>query len=123
MKKLFILFLLSCSLLYCQPTSTIQHNLTNIEDYAINIELNSIEQQMKIQSLEKQLKNAKASQEALENSVIEISAQAEELLNSQKNLEAKCMNLKVALGVSVSLSIISIGIMSFVLVNSSKEKN
>ena len=72
---------------------------------------------MKIESLEEQLKNARASQEALENSVIEISAQAEELLNSQKNLERKCMNLKVALGVSVSLSIISIGTLIMVLNN------
>lgn len=119
-KKLFILFLLSCSLLHCQPTSTIQSNLTNIEDFALNIELSSIEQQMKLNFLEEQLKNAKASQEASENSVIEMSNQVETLLKSQKNLEAKCMNLKVALGVSVSLSIISIGIMSFKLVNSSK---
>ena len=120
MKKLFILLLLQCSLLYCQPTSTIQSSLTSIEDYAMNIELSSIEQQMKLNFLEEQLKNAKVSQEASEKSVIEMSNQVETLLNSQKNLEAKCMSLKIALGVSISLSIISIGIMSFVLVNSSK---
>ena len=117
MKKLFILFLLSCSLLYCQPTSTIQSNLTNIEDFAMNIEMSSIEQQMKLNFLEEQLKNAKASQEASENSVIEMSNQVETLLKSQKNLEAKCMNLKVALGVSISLSIISTGILIMALNN------
>ena len=116
-KSIFILLLLQCSLLYSQPTSTIQSNLTDIEDFAINIENNSLQQQMKIQSLEEQLKNAKASQKALENSVIEISAQAEELLSSQKNLEAKCMNLKVALGISVSLSIIVTGTLIMVLNN------
>ena len=121
MKKiLLLLLLLQCSVLYCQPTSTVQSDLRSIEDYAMNIEQNSIQQQMKIESLEKQLENAKASEEALENSVIEISAQANKLLNSQKNLEQKCMSLKIALGVSVSLSIITTGIMSLVLVNNSK---
>ena len=116
-KSIFILLLLQCSLLYCQQTSTIQSNLTDIEDFAINIENNSLQQKKQIESLEEQLKNAKASQKALENSVIEISAQAEELLNSQKNLEAKCMNLKVALGISVSLSIIATGTLIMVLNN------
>ena len=115
--KLFILLLLQCSLLYCQPTSTIQSNLTSIEDYALNIENNSLQQKMQIESLEKQLENAKASQKALENSVIEISAQADKLLNSQKSLEQKCMNLKIALGVSVSLNIISIGTLIIMMSN------
>ena len=119
-KRIFILLLLQCSVLYCQEISTVQSNLSNIEDFEINIENNSLQQQMKIENLEKQLKNAKASQEALENSVIEISAQADKLLKSQKSLEQKCMSLKVALGVSVSLNIISIGIMSLILVNNSK---
>lgn len=117
-KKLFIfLLLLLHSVLYSQPASTVQSNLTSIEDFAMNIELSSIEQQMKLNFLEEQLKNAEASQKASENSVIEMSNQVETLLKSQKNLEAKCMNLKVALGVSISLSIITTGIMSFVLVN------
>ena len=116
-KRILFLLLLQCSLLYCQPTSTIQSSITSIEDYAMNIEQNSIQQQMKIESLEKQLKNAKASQEALENSVIEISAQADKLLKSQKSLEQKCMSLKIALGVSVSLNIISIGTLIIMMSN------
>ena len=116
-KKIFILLLLQCFLLYSQETSTVQSNLTGIEDYAISIENNSLQQKMQIESLEQQLKNAKASQEALENSVIEISNQAEKLLKSQKNLEAKCMNLKIALGVSISLSIITTGTLIMVLNN------
>ena len=116
-KKIFFLLLLQCSLLYCKPTSTIKSSITSIEDYAMNIELSSIEQQMKIESLEKQLENAKASQKALENSVIEISAQADKLLNSQKSLEQKCMSLKIALGVSVSLNIISIGTLIIMMNN------
>ena len=120
MKRIFFLLLLLHSALYCQPTSTIQSNLTDIEDFALNIEQNSIQQQMKIESLEKQLKNAKISQEALENSVIEISAQADKLLSSLNKSERRCMNLKIALGVSISLSIITTGIMSLVLVNNYK---
>ena len=116
-KRILFLLLLQCSLLYCQPTSTIQSSITSIEDYAMNIEQNSIQQQMKIESLEKQLENAKASQKALENSVIEISAQADKLLNSQKSLERKCMSLKIALGVSVSMSIISIGTLIIMMNN------
>ena len=116
-KRIFFLLLLQCSLLYCQPTSTIQSSITSIEDYAMNIEQNSIQQQMKIESLEKQLENAKASQKALENSVIEISAQADKLLKSQKSLEQKCMSLKIALGVSVSLNIISIGTLIIMMNN------
>ena len=116
-KRIFFLLLLQCSLLYCQPTSTVQSSITSIEDYAMNIEQNSIQQQMKIESLEEQLKNAKISQEALENSVIEISAQADKLLNSQKSLEQKCMSLKIALGVSVSLNIISIGTLIIMMNN------
>ena len=120
-KRILLLFLLLLhSVLYSQPTSSIQSNLTDIEDYAIDIEQNSIMQQAKIEDLQKQLKNAKASQEALENSVIEMSNQLEKSLKSQKSLEAKCMNLKVALVVSASLSIISTGIMSLVLVNNYK---
>lgn len=115
--SLLLLSLLLHSVLYSQATSTVQSNLTSIEDFAINIENNSLQQEMKIQSLEEQLKNAKASQEALENSVIEISAQAEELLNSQKSLEHRCMNLKVALVVSISLNIIATGITYMVLSN------
>ena len=115
--KLFILLLLQCSLLYCQPTSTIQSSITSIEDYAMNIELSSIEQQMKLNFLEEQLKNAKISQEASENSVIEMSNQVETLLKSQKSLEQKCMSLKIGLGVSVSLSIISIGTLIIMMNN------
>lgn len=111
-KRIFFLFLvLLHSLLYCQPTSTIQSNLTDIENFVMNIENNSLQQKKQIESLEQQLKNAKASQKILEDSLTEISNQAETLLKSQKNLEAKCMNLKIALGVSVSLNIISIGIL------------
>ena len=120
MKRIFFLLLLLHSALYCQEVSTIQSNITSIEDYAINIENSSLQQKMQIESLQQQLKNAKESQEALENSVIEISAQAKELLKSQKNLERRCMSLKIALGVSASLSIISTGIMSLILVNNSK---
>lgn len=112
-KLIILLLLLSCSVLYSQETSTIQHNITSIEDYAINIENNSLQQQKQIESLQQQLKNAKASQEALENSVIEISTQAEELLKSQKNLERKCMSLKVGLACSISISIISITTLIF----------
>ena len=112
----FIIAIAFCIIL----SSTIQSNLTDIEDFALNIEQNSIQQQMKIESLEKQLKNAKISQEALENSVIEISAQADKLLSSLNKSERRCMNLKIALGVSISLSIITTGIMSLVLVNNYK---
>ena len=115
-KRIFLLLLLLLhSVLYCQETSTIQSNLTSIEDYATSLENNSLQQQMKLNFLEEQLKNAKISQEASEKSVIEMSNQVETLLNSQKNLERKCMSLKVGLGVSISISIISIGIMSFMM--------
>ena len=117
MKKLFILLLLQCSVLYSQEISTIQSNLTDIEDYALNIENNSLQQKMQIESLQIELENAKESQKALENSLIEISNQAETLLKSQKSLEQNCMSLKIALGVSVSLSIISIGTLIIMMNN------
>ena len=121
MKKLFILLLLLHSVLYSQEISTVQSNLTSIENYAINIEQNSIQQQMKIESLEEQLKNAKISQEALENSVIEISAQADKLLKQLKCYERKYKNWKTFAMVMIPLTAItSTGIMSLVLANSSK---
>ena len=53
-KRIFILLLLQCSLLYCQATSTIQSNLTNIEDYALNIENSSLQQKKQIEKEQKE---------------------------------------------------------------------
>ena len=109
------------SVLYSQPVSTAQSNLTSIEDYAINIELSSIEQQKQIEHLQIELKNAKISQEALENSVIEISAQAETLLKQLKCYERKSKSWKTFAMVAIPLTAITAtGITSFLLVNNSK---
>ena len=115
-KKIFILLLLLLhSVLYSQETSTIQSNLSTLEDYAINIDNNSLQQKIQIESLQIELEESQKLLEESKKQQTQTLQMQEELLNSQKNLEHKCMNLKVALGVSISLSIIAIGIMSFAL--------
>ena len=117
LRRLSLLLLLKCYLLYSKPTSTVQSNLTSIEDYAINIENNSLQQKKQIELLTIDLAESQKLLEDYMKQQKEMSQMQEALLKSQKSLEHRCMNLKVALGVSISLNIIATGITYMVLSN------
>ena len=116
-KKLFILLLLQFSLLYCQETSSIQSNLTSIEDFAINIENNSLQQKKQIENLQIDLEESQRLLEESKKQQMQTLQMQEELLKQLKSCEAKSKNWKTVAGVSISLSIISIGTLIMVLNN------
>src|SRR5574344_2090940 len=99
-KRILFLFLLSCSLLHCQPTSTIQSNLTSIEDYAMNIENNSLQQKMQIESLQIDVEESQRLLEESKKQQIQTLQMQEELLKQLKSYEAKSKSLKIVAVVS-----------------------
>ncbi len=113
MKRIFLLLLLSCSLLHCQATSTIQSNLTSIEDFAISIENNSLQQKMQIKSLQIELEESQRLLEESKKQQMQTLQMQEELLKQLKFYEAKSKSWKTVAVVSISLSIISTGILVF----------
>ena len=106
-KRILFLLLLLHSVLYCQETSTIQSNLTSIEDFAINIEQNSIEQQMQIENLEIELAESQKLLEESKKQQKEMSQTQEALLKQLKSYERKSKNWSTVAACSISLSIIT----------------
>lgn len=107
-----LLFLLSFSV-YAQ--SSTQENLTNLEDYVVSIENESLKQNERITNLEEQLDSANQYVLNLENQLEEISKQQEMQSKQSKNLEFKCNALKVSLGISIGIDIIAIPIVIWAL--------
>ena len=116
-KRILFLLLLQCSLLYCQPTSTVQSNITSIEDYAINIENNSLQQKKKIESLQIDLAESQKLLDDYMKQQKEMSQMQEELLKQLKCYEAKSKNWRTVAEVSISMSIISIGTLIIMMNN------
>lgn len=117
-RKIFFILLLFyvSSFLYAQQ-SPVQSNLTNLEDYVINLENESLMQKMLIESLEEQLSNANQSVESL-NLQLEEAYQLQEMQsNSLKKLEFKCKVLRISLEVGIPVSIIATGILCYCLNN------
>lgn len=119
MWKRFISILVLLCLSWCafseSPQSPIQENLTNLEDYVVSIENESLKQNERITNLEEQLDSANQYVLSLENQLEEISKQQEMQSKQSKNLEFKCNVLKVSLGISIGASITSIGILCWAL--------
>ena len=113
-----LLLLLLHSVLYSQATSTIQSNLTSIEDYAINIQNNSLQQQKKIELLTIDLAESQKLLDDYMKRQNEMSQMQEELLKQLKCYEAKYKSWKTFAMVVIPLTAITTtGITYMVLSN------
>ena len=107
LKRLLILLLVLFSFCFCSVASEIQQGLTSIEDFAINIENNSLQQQKQIELLTIDLTE---SQKLLEDYVKQQSEmlQMQEALLKQRNYyERKYKSWKTFAMVAIPLTIIT----------------
>lgn len=114
MRKIYLsilLFVSAACYCYSQSTLSIQSGLTNLEDFVINIENESLQQKQQINNLEQQLNNANLCVENLQNQLTEISQQQEKQSKLLENYEMKSHGLKIALTVSVIGNLITIPIL------------
>ena len=93
--------------------SKAQFNITILEDYLTNLESNSLTQQILIEDLQKQLDNANASLQNSEQQLKQISQLQDKQSKYLKNLEFKYKNLKIAFKVTVPVTIIATGIVTW----------
>ena len=117
LKKFLTLLLVLFSFCFYSVASEIQNNLTNIEDTLIQLENNSLEQKNIIENLQKDLEASQLTCINLENLRIEMSVELDNALKSLKKQELLCRSWRIAAGVSVSLSIISIGTLIIMMNN------
>ena len=118
MKRIFFLLLLLLqSALYSQEISTVQSNLTDIEDFAISIENNSLQQKMQIESLQIELEESQRLLEESEKQQMQTLQMQEALLKQLKSYEAKSKNWRTVAGVSIIINIIATGTLIMVLNN------
>ena len=114
--KRLLVFLVLFSFCVCSFTAqSAQENLTKLEDTLIQLETNSLEQKNIIESLQKDLEASQLTSKNLERLQKETSAELDNALKSLKKQELLCRNWRIAAGVSISLSIISIGTVIMVL--------
>ena len=109
LKRFLTLLLVLFSFCFYSAASEIQNNLTSIEDTLIQLEMNSLEQKNIIESLQKDLEASQLTSKNWESLQKEMSVELDNALKSLKKQELLCRNWKIVAGVSVSLSIISIG--------------
>lgn len=95
--------------------SQAQSNLSNLEDYVISIENESLKQKERIESLEQELNSANQSVENLNVQLKEMSALQERQSNLSKKSELRCTVLSWSLGISVGINIIAIGTIYFLV--------
>lgn len=114
--KRFLILLVLFSFCVCSFTAqSAQENLTKLEDTLIQLETNSLEQKSIIESLQKDLEASQLTCKNLENLRIEMSVELDNALKSLKKQELLSRNWRIAAGVSISVSIISIGTLIMVL--------
>ena len=117
LKRFLTLLLVLFSFCFYSVASEIQQGLTDIETFAINIENNSLMQQKQIESLTIDLTVCKKLLEESKKQQMQTLQTQEALLKQLKGLEQKCRNWKIVAGVSVSVSIISIGTLIIMMNN------
>lgn len=117
LKRFLTLLLVLFSFCFYSAASEIQNNLTSIEDTLIQLETNSLEQKSIIENLQKDLEASQLTCINLENLRIEMSAELDNALKSLKKQELLSRNWRIAAGVSISASIISIGTLIMVWSN------
>ena len=117
LKRFLTLLLVLFSFCFYSVASEIQQGLTDIETFAINIENNSLMQKQQIELLTIDLAESQKLLEEYQTQRMQTLQAQEALLKQLKGLEQKCRNWKIVAGVSVSLSIISIGTLIIMMNN------
>ena len=117
LKRLLILLVLFSFCVCSFTAQSAQENLTSIEDTLIQLENNSLEQKSIIENLQKDLEASQQTSKNLENLRIEMSVELDNALKSLKKQELLSRSWRIAAGVSISVSIISIGTLIMVLNN------
>lgn len=117
-KSISIILLLCLSVCLWGQSSSVQSNLTKLEDYVTLLEDNSLTQQILIDDLRIRLQNAEQSSMDLDNQLTEALKQQDRQSNLLKNYERKYRNLKVAFIVTVPVTIIATSTVCLVLTNS-----
>ena len=116
-KRLLILLVLFSFCVCSFTAQSAQENLTSIEDTLIQLENNSLEQKNIIENLQKDLEASQLTCINLENLRIEMSVELDNALKSLKKQELLSRNWRIAAGVSISVSIISIGTLIIIMNN------
>ena len=117
-QKRLLIALLLFSFCVCSFTAqSAQENLTKLEDTLIQLEMNSLEQKNIIENLQKDLEASQLTCINLENLRIEMSVELDNALKSLKKQELLSKNWRIAAGVSISVSIISIGTLIIMMNN------
>ena len=117
LKRFLTLLLVLFFFCFCSVASEIQQGLTDIETFAINIENSSLLQKQQIESLTIDLAESQKLLEESKKQQMQTLQTQEALLKQLKGLEQKCRNWKIVAGVSVSVSIISIGTLIIMMNN------
>ena len=117
LKKFSTLLLVLFSFCFCSVASEIQQGLTDIETFAINIENSSLMQKQQIESLTIDLAESQKLLEESKKQQMQTLQTQEALLKQLKGLEQKCKSWRIAAGVSISVSIISIGTLIIMMNN------
>lgn len=111
LKRFLTLFLVLFSFCFCSVASEIQQGLTDIEDFAINIQNNSMQQQkMQIESLQIELAESQKLLDDYMKRQNEMSQMQEELLKQLKSYEAKYKSWKTFAMVAIPLTAITTGL-------------
>ena len=95
--------------------SKAQSSITFLEDYIVNLESNCLTQQILIDSLEKRLESAEASSANLGQQLNQASQVQETLSKYSKSLESRYRNLRTAFMVTVPVTIIVTGTITWAL--------
>lgn len=117
LKRFLTLLLVLFSFCFYSFSSEIQNNLTSIEETLIQLEMNSLDQKNIIENLQKDLEASQITCKNWEILQKETSVELDNALKSLKKQELLSRSWRIAAGVSISLSIISIGITYMVLSN------
>ena len=117
-KRLLVFFLVFFSFCFYSAASEIQQGLTDIENFAINIENSSLLQKQQIESLTIDLSVCKKLLEDSQKQQMQTLQTQEALLKQLKSLEQKCRNWKTFAMVAIPLTAITAtGITYMVLSN------
>ena len=110
LKRLLIALLLFSFCVCSFTAQSAQENLTKLEDYIINISNDTLKQNEYVIELERLVKKSEQQQKE--------QLKMQEMLQKQLNYyESKCRNWRIVAGVSVSVSIISIGTLIIMMNN------
>lgn len=110
LKKFLTLFLVLFSFCFYSVASEIQQGLTSIEDFAINIQNNSLQHQKQIELLTIDLAESQKLLEEYMKQQNEMSQMHEALLKQLKSYERKYKNWKTFATVAIPLTAITTGL-------------